>query len=42
MLIIQMAKRMDIQGLRTLAIISVVLFHYWNLTFPRGYLGVDV
>lgn len=35
------AYRADIDGLRSLAIIPVVLFHA-NLAFPGGYVGVDV
>lgn len=34
--------RLDIQGLRGLAIIAVVLFHMWSHRFKYGYLGVDV
>ncbi|KAH7720583.1 Protein OAC-59 a [Aphelenchoides avenae] len=36
------AKRKDIQGLRAVAITSVLMFHIWPKRFPRGYLGVDV
>lgn len=35
-------KRNDIQGLRALAVASVVLFHAFPLAFPGGYVGVDV
>ncbi|KAI1707859.1 acyltransferase family domain-containing protein [Ditylenchus destructor] len=35
-------KRRDIQGLRTLAIVSVVMFHLWPKIFRQGYLGVDM
>jgi len=34
--------RKDIQGLRGLAVLAVVLFHADDLSFPLGYLGVDV
>lgn len=32
----------DIQGLRALAIIGVLLFHLWDKTFKVGFLGVDI
>ncbi|KAL7074661.1 hypothetical protein ACQ4LE_006100, partial [Meloidogyne hapla] len=35
-------KRADIQGLRAISIISVILYHIWPLNFPSGFLGVDV
>jgi peptidoglycan/LPS O-acetylase OafA/YrhL len=35
-------KRREIQALRGLAVISVVLFHFFPRTFPNGFLGVDV
>nr|CAD2145166.1 unnamed protein product [Meloidogyne enterolobii] len=35
-------KRADIQGLRAISIISVILYHIWPLNFPNGFLGVDV
>lgn len=34
--------RYDIQGLRGLAILSVLLFHFFPKFFPMGYLGVDL
>jgi peptidoglycan/LPS O-acetylase OafA/YrhL len=34
--------RTDIQALRGLAVLSVVLFHAWINYFSLGYLGVDV
>lgn len=34
--------RFDIQGLRGLAILSVILFHFFPKLFPMGYLGVDL
>jgi peptidoglycan/LPS O-acetylase OafA/YrhL len=34
--------REDIQGLRALSIISVVLFHLDISVFKSGYLGVDI
>lgn len=35
-------KRLDIQGLRALAVGIVVLFHFWPQLLPGGYVGVDV
>lgn len=35
-------KRNDIQGLRTLAVSSVLLFHLWPKVFVNGFLGVDM
>ncbi|KAI6198833.1 hypothetical protein M3Y96_00561300 [Aphelenchoides besseyi] len=32
----------EIQGLRGVAITSVLLFHLWDKTFEVGYLGVDI
>jgi len=34
-------KRLDIQGLRAIAIVGVLLFHLWPKVFSNGYLGVD-
>jgi len=34
-------KRLDIQGLRAIAVILVIAYHY-DLGLPRGYLGVDM
>lgn len=34
--------RADIQSLRGLAVLLVILFHFFPNTFPRGYLGVDM
>lgn len=34
--------RADIQALRTLAVLGVVLFHIWPRALPGGYVGVDV
>ncbi|MFF1632886.1 acyltransferase family protein [Leifsonia sp. NPDC058248] len=36
------AVRPEIQALRAVAVLSVVLFHVWPLRFPGGYVGVDV
>ena len=36
------AKRLDLQGLRTVAIAGVLCFHIWPGVFPNGYLGVDM
>uniref|UniRef100_A0A1I7X096 Acyl_transf_3 domain-containing protein n=1 Tax=Heterorhabditis bacteriophora TaxID=37862 RepID=A0A1I7X096_HETBA len=35
------SKREDLQGLRGIAIISVLLFHFFPKQFPNGYIGVD-
>ena len=34
-------KLIHLQGLRALAIVFVVLFHFFPRFFPNGYLGVD-
>jgi peptidoglycan/LPS O-acetylase OafA/YrhL len=34
--------RADIQALRAIAVVSVVLFHLWPNSVPGGYIGVDV
>jgi peptidoglycan/LPS O-acetylase OafA/YrhL len=34
--------RNDLQGLRGVAIVSVLLFHLPNTFFHQGYLGVDI
>uniref|UniRef100_A0A1I7V041 Acyl_transf_3 domain-containing protein n=1 Tax=Caenorhabditis tropicalis TaxID=1561998 RepID=A0A1I7V041_9PELO len=34
-------KRQDLQGIRGLAILSVIGFHFLPSSFPNGYLGVD-
>ncbi|KAI6217188.1 Acyl-transf-3 domain-containing protein [Aphelenchoides besseyi] len=36
------AIRLELQGLRGIAIGAVLLFHVWDRMFPLGYLGVDV
>ena len=36
-----MHQRLDIQGLRAIAVFLVIAFHY-NLGLPQGYLGVDM
>ena len=38
----QNSHRSDIQALRALAVIAVILYHASELHFPNGYLGVDV
>ncbi|EFP13594.1 hypothetical protein CRE_24312 [Caenorhabditis remanei] len=35
------SKRQDLQGIRGLAILSVLGFHFYPFYFPNGYLGVD-
>lgn len=35
-------KRLDIQGLRAIAVALVVVFHLWPKHLPGGYVGVDV
>lgn len=35
------SKRQDLQGIRGLAILSVLGFHFYPYYFPNGYLGVD-
>lgn len=35
------SKRQDLQGIRGLAILSVLGFHFYSFYFPNGYLGVD-
>lgn len=34
--------RPEIQGLRAIAVLSVLLFHVWPVSMPGGYVGVDV
>jgi peptidoglycan/LPS O-acetylase OafA/YrhL len=34
--------RVDIQGLRAIAVVAVVLFHAWPWLVPGGYVGVDI
>lgn len=36
------AIRGDIQGLRALAVLLVLIFHLWPSALPGGYIGVDV
>jgi len=35
-------KRLDIQGLRALAVALVVIFHLWPRALPGGFIGVDI
>lgn len=34
--------RPDIDGLRAMAVLMVAAFHYFGLTFPGGFIGVDI
>lgn len=34
-------KRNDLQGIRGIAIIAVLVFHFFPEKFPNGYAGVD-
>lgn len=34
--------RLDIQGLRALAVIAVITFHYYPVLLPGGFIGVDI
>ncbi|WP_162256397.1 acyltransferase family protein [Sphingomonas sp. Root710] len=34
--------RKDIEGLRALAVLSIILFHFGESTFAGGYVGVDI
>ncbi|OXR48704.1 acyltransferase [Pusillimonas sp. T2] len=38
----RLAYRPDIQGLRALAVLAVILFHYGGTLLPGGFVGVDV
>lgn len=37
-----MEYRREIDGLRALAVTTVLLFHFWPRYFPNGFLGVDI
>lgn len=41
-LIPQSARRQDVDGLRGLAVLSVLVFHSFPTLLPGGYIGVDV
>src|SRR3954452_15945623 len=34
--------RPEIQALRAIAVVSVVIYHFWPARLPGGYVGVDV
>ena len=34
--------RADIQALRAVAVLTVLVFHVWPAAMPGGYVGVDV
>jgi peptidoglycan/LPS O-acetylase OafA/YrhL len=35
-------KRLDIQALRAVAVLLVVIYHLWPAAIPGGYIGVDI
>ena len=37
-----LAYRPDIDGLRAIAVLSVIIFHFYNSILPSGYVGVDI
>ncbi len=37
-----LSYRPEVDGMRAIAIILVILFHAWGSTFPGGYVGVDI
>lgn len=37
-----MRYRAEIDGIRAIAVTAVLLFHFFPVIFPLGYLGVDV
>jgi len=39
---VQSGHRPDIDGLRAVAILTVLVFHAWEQVFPGGYIGVDL
>lgn len=39
---IRLAYRPDIDGLRALAVLAVIAYHYFPTAVPNGYLGVDL
>ena len=41
-MIIDLKYRKEIDGLRAIAVISVVIYHFFPHIMPSGYLGVDI
>lgn len=35
-------KRLDIQALRAIAVVAVVIYHFWPSVLPGGFVGVDI
>ena len=36
------AYRADIDGLRAVAVLAVIAYHYWGWLFRGGFIGVDI
>lgn len=39
---IALQRRKDIQALRALAVLAVVIYHFWPRALPGGFVGVDI